>query len=71
MKLLPSSPDDQDQLYTVADVAARFKVSVRTVRRWITEKKLKAHKLGRPGAPKAGIRISESEIQRFLKEGPR
>ena len=34
--------NDADDLYTVASVASYFKISVRTVRRWIDEGKLVA-----------------------------
>ena len=65
---LPGGADD-DQLYTLVEVAKRFKNSVRTLRRWISEGRMKAHKMGRTGAPRAEWRVSETEIQRLLKAG--
>jgi excisionase family DNA binding protein len=45
---------------TMADVAERMCVVVRTVRRWIRDKKLRSHKAGRIR------RISEADFADFL-----
>lgn len=47
-------------MLTVREVAERFKVSPRTVHRWIKTGKLKAIKVDRD------IRIQESEIERII-----
>lgn len=40
-------PEDWTTMYSVADVAKRFKVDERVVRNWIKAKKLPAKKIGR------------------------
>jgi excisionase family DNA binding protein len=50
-------------LLTAEEVADRLRVSVKTVRKWVKEGKLK--KLPIPGH----IRIAEEEFQRFIKGG--
>jgi excisionase family DNA binding protein len=50
-------------LLTVGEIAKELKVSVRTVRKWIKEGKIK--RLPIPGH----IRIEEEELQRFMKGG--
>ena len=47
-------------MLTVKEVAAYFKVSTRTVHRWIKDGKIKAIKVNRD------LRIQESEIERII-----
>jgi excisionase family DNA binding protein len=47
---------------TVVEVAAMFRVDVRTIRRMIKNGKIKAVKLGR------GYRIDEREIKKLVSE---
>jgi excisionase family DNA binding protein len=51
-------------LMTVNDVADQLQVHPRTVKRWIAEGQLTAFKLG----DRAGWRISEEDVQKFLAE---
>ena len=46
--------------FTVPDVAEHLGVSTRTVRRWIDDEELVAHKFGR------AVRISEGDLREFL-----
>ena len=50
---------------TVAEVAERFRLSLETVRKWIRSGELPALHLG---GPKAGYRIKESDLARFIAE---
>ena len=50
-------------MLTVKEIATELKVTERTVRRWIAEGKLEAHKI------QGVVRIENGEYQRFLKEG--
>lgn len=54
-----------EHLLTVKDVAARFGVTIATVRRWIKDGRLRARM---PGGQKAGYRIPESEVERLLRD---
>ena len=47
--------------YTVLEVAARYQVKERTVRRWIADGRLHSHKFGR------AVRISEDDLIVFEK----
>jgi excisionase family DNA binding protein len=58
---------DTDELLTVPEVAARLKVSEETVRRWLRDKRLRGRRLG---STRAGWRVAESELRRFLTEDP-
>ncbi len=49
-----------EKLHTVFEVAARLKLSERTIRRFLSEGKLAAVYVGR------GVRIEESEVKAFL-----
>ena len=51
------------RFYTVAQVADLLGVSTRSVRRWIAERDLRAHKFGRQ------VRISETDLRAFVEEG--
>lgn len=51
-----------DELLTVPDVAARFKVTQETVRRWLRSKKLRGLKI----SDAAGYRVRASEVERFI-----
>jgi excisionase family DNA binding protein len=53
------------QLLTVREVAERIRSSPETVRRWLRQGKLRGF---RPGGTKLGYRVTESELQRFLRE---
>ena len=46
--------------YTVADIATQLGLSTKTVRRWITSKELRVHRLGRQ------LRISAEDLAAFL-----
>jgi len=50
------------EFYTVAELAARLRVSQFTIRRWIWAGRLKAKMLG------SRIRISAGEAERFLSD---
>ena len=56
------NPTGQQPFLTPQEVSHLLRVSVYTVRRWIKEGSLPAYKVGR------GWRISEMEIDRWLKE---
>ncbi len=49
-------------MFTQKEVAAQFKVSVLTVKRWIYSGRLKACKFGRT------VRISPQQIARFIHD---
>ena len=53
--------DDEDRLLSVADVARLLSVTEPTVREWIKEGKLKAHRAGA-----RFWRIRQSEVDRML-----
>jgi excisionase family DNA binding protein len=55
---------EYERMLTVRGVAERLRVHVGTVRHWLEERQLHGIKLG----GRAGWRIRESELQRFLKE---
>ena len=57
----PETSPPSTALYTVAQVAERLQVSTKTVRRWIENDDLIAHRLGRQ------LRISEADLQTFIK----
>ena len=56
-----------DELLTVREVAARFKMTEQTVRRWIRSGRLRA---AMPGGEKLGYRITAAEIEKLLAGGP-
>jgi excisionase family DNA binding protein len=49
-----------DEFYTVRQVATDLRVSTRTVRRWIENGSLTAHKFGR------SVRIAARDLRAFL-----
>lgn len=51
------------KLLTIPESARRLGVKDRTVRRWVSIRKITYVKVG------AAVRISESEINRFIREG--
>jgi excisionase family DNA binding protein len=55
---------EYERMLTVKQVAERLQVHANTVRRWLDERELRGVKLG----GKAGWRVRESELRRFLKE---
>ncbi len=48
------------QLFTLEQIAERFEVSVKTVRRWVGAGELPAHYLGRQ------VRITEQDARAFV-----
>jgi excisionase family DNA binding protein len=52
-----------ERLFTVAEVAERLSVEPETVQGWLREGKLGGYQLSR----RAGWRISESDLRRFLE----
>ena len=58
---MPASPQDE-KLLDVEDVAARLKVSVWGVRRWIGQGRLPHRRLGRC------IRVHPDDLQEFLEQ---
>jgi excisionase family DNA binding protein len=56
----------EERLYTVQEVAQRFKTTPETVRRWLRSGRLRGIRLG---GTKLGYRVAESEIERFLRQG--
>jgi excisionase family DNA binding protein len=52
--------DDQIKFFTIAEVAARLRVSIRTIRRWIESGDLIAHRRG------GIVRVAESDLRAFL-----
>jgi excisionase family DNA binding protein len=50
---------------TVADVAARLKITPTTVLRWIRDRRLPATK---PGGDRMGYRIRADDLDRFIAE---
>ena len=53
-----------ETLLTVQEVAERLRVNPETVRRWLRQRRLRGALLG---GDRAGYRIPESELERFLK----
>ncbi len=47
---------------TIAEVAQRLSVSTRSIRRWIADENLIAHRFG------AAVRIAESELAAFIAQ---
>jgi putative molybdopterin biosynthesis protein len=52
---------EQDQYYSIEEVAKMLKVAYLTVYRWVQAKKLKAFKAGKQ------YRISRSDLERFIE----
>lgn len=48
------------RFFTIGDVALQLNVSVRTVHRWIADRQLVAHRIGR------SVRISKADLKTFL-----
>ena len=57
---------EHDHLYTTAEVAERLRVHPETVRQWLRDGEMRGTILGR----KAGWRVPETELRRFIEEGP-
>lgn len=51
----------EDDLLSVAEIAILFKVTDRTVRRWISDGKLKALRVG------ARVRVRKSDLHEFIR----
>ena len=54
------------ELLNIKEVANYFKVSERTIHRWIKSGSLKAYKFGSDKA--STLRIAKSELKRFLEK---
>jgi excisionase family DNA binding protein len=52
--------DQQEKLSSLQEVATRFKVSEKTIRRWFHSRQIEAIVLGRQ------LRFEEKEIKRFM-----
>ena len=48
------------RFFTVGEIADQLNVSVRTVHRWISDRQLIAHRIGR------SVRISHADLKGFL-----
>ncbi len=57
---------EHEQWLTVEEVADRLRAHPQTVRRWLRAGQLQGTSINR----RAGWRIREAEVQRFLAEGP-
>ena len=55
-----TSAREQIKFFTIAEVAERLGVSTRTVRRWIEDLELVAHRFGR------AVRVAETDLKAFL-----
>lgn len=58
----------EERYLTVHEVAIRMRVTEYTVRNWLRSGRLVGY---RPGGTKAGWRIKESDLERFIHEPPR
>jgi excisionase family DNA binding protein len=56
--------DDQTKFFTIAEVAERLHVATRTIRRWIKNGDLIAHRHG------GVVRISDGDLRAFLAASP-
>ena len=54
------------EFLTIEEVAKLFKVSKRTIQRWLKDNGLKAYKFG--VGKTATLRIEKSEIEKFIKK---
>ena len=59
-RVAPRRHREEIRFFTVAEVAERLGVSTRTIRRWIENKELVAHRFGR------AVRIAENDLKAFL-----
>jgi excisionase family DNA binding protein len=48
------------KFFTVRDIALQLNVSPRTVHRWVADRKLVVHRIGR------SVRVSEADLKTFL-----
>jgi excisionase family DNA binding protein len=55
----------EERMLTVQEVVARLRVHPNTVRRWLAAGELKGARLG---GTKAGWRIPESEVERYVAD---
>jgi len=55
----------EDRLLTVPEVAKRLRISEYTTRKWLRSGKLQGRRLGG-----SAWRVLESEVRRFIHEGP-
>lgn len=56
--------EQPEHLWTVGEIAERLGVTDETVRRWLREKALAGVRLGK----KAGWRVRESDLERFIRD---
>lgn len=56
---------EETEWLTVADVAARLKITPTTVLRWIRDRRLPATK---PGGDRMGYRIRADDLERLIAE---
>lgn len=56
----------QERFLTVREIADRMRVTEFTVRNWLRSGKLQGY---RPGGTKAGWRVKESDLERFIEGG--
>ncbi len=54
-------PEDRGDLLKVYQAAERLNCSISTIRRLVTQKKLRAYRVG------SSVRIAEADIERLLK----
>jgi len=61
----PEVPRGVEPLLTVEDVASRLQLSVRSIRRLISEKKLRVIRIGR------SVRVRAPDLNSFIEEAAR
>jgi excisionase family DNA binding protein len=57
-----------ERVLTVTEAADRLRLKPDSLRRWLRDGKIKGVWMG---SDRAGYRITESEVERILTEGPR
>jgi excisionase family DNA binding protein len=60
---VPKPPDLPYEMLTIEEAAARLKMSVRYVRRLVTERRIAFHRLGR------AVRFDPADLAAFVQEG--
>jgi excisionase family DNA binding protein len=56
----PKAHGVRPKFFTIAGVAVHLDVAPRTVHRWVAERKLVVHRIGR------SVRVSEADLKAFL-----
>ena len=59
LQMTTCPPSESERYYTVAEVAAIYRVTTRTVRNWVYDGKMRAFKKGRM------VRIAQSALREF------